>query len=276
MKIPSPVLDVLRHSTVTDTVLLLPPQQLDRKLYEQVNKALAAMGGKWSRSAKGHTFEFDPGDVLAEVVATGEVLDWKKQAQFFETPAEVAGSLVLQADLAGAKDLRILEPSAGRGAIAARIVSAMDPSCTLHLLEKEDRNREALHQWAAKQRGVDIAFVNPPGHDFLQLAGNTPYDRIIANPPFSRRQDARHVLHMWECLAPGGVLASAMSPGVEFRQEREYHAVRGLIDGYGTWERLPAGSFKASGTEVSTGIVRLAKPITHDALGAERDCGVQG
>ena len=41
-KISDEVRDVLARSTITATTVTLPPGQLERKLYEAVNKALAA------------------------------------------------------------------------------------------------------------------------------------------------------------------------------------------------------------------------------------------
>jgi N12 class adenine-specific DNA methylase len=53
------VRDVLEQGWVmTDRVFL--PDDLDRKLYQQVNKALESAGGVWNRKAKAHLFSGDP------------------------------------------------------------------------------------------------------------------------------------------------------------------------------------------------------------------------
>jgi 16S rRNA G1207 methylase RsmC len=36
--------------------------------------------------------------------------------------------------------------------------------------------------------------------DFLSLDERS-FDKIIANPPFSKSQDVKHILHMYELLA---------------------------------------------------------------------------
>jgi hypothetical protein len=43
------VLDVLRAMTCEGDLAVLNSGQLERKLYEKVNKVLAALGGKWNR-----------------------------------------------------------------------------------------------------------------------------------------------------------------------------------------------------------------------------------
>lgn len=43
--IPDEVAAILRASTWQETTLILPPGQLDRKLYEAVNKVLTALVG---------------------------------------------------------------------------------------------------------------------------------------------------------------------------------------------------------------------------------------
>lgn len=53
------VKDVLQRAVITDNSLVLP-DQLDRKLYEKVNKALESAGGIWSRKDNAHLFAGDP------------------------------------------------------------------------------------------------------------------------------------------------------------------------------------------------------------------------
>ncbi|MBY0277906.1 hypothetical protein K2Z84_21440 [Candidatus Binatia bacterium] len=64
---------VLRASTITDTLLVLP-QQLDRKLYVAVDKVLKAAGGKWNRKLGGHAFERDPREILGLALETGAIV----------------------------------------------------------------------------------------------------------------------------------------------------------------------------------------------------------
>jgi 16S rRNA G1207 methylase RsmC len=91
--------------------------------------------------------------------------------------------------------------------------------------------------------------------DFLTAdihKGNHPatFERIVMNPPFTKGQDATHILAAYEYLATGGrliaIMADADSPKLAFlRPETLIH--------------LPAGAFKASGTNVSTRIIQILK-----------------
>lgn len=247
MRLSDQVREVLGAAQVAGNELRLVGQ-LDRKLYLEVNKALEAMGGKWNRKAQAHLFEDEARDVIADAVATGACVDLKKEFQFFETPGAVARQLV---DLAGVSPLdRILEPSAGRGRIVEAIKAA--GGVLVFACELDPRHHPTLGSL-----GVDLVAL-----DFLDLSSKRRFDRIIANPPFTRQQDIVHVRWMWDHLAPGGRLVSVMSPGWTFRSDRRSESFKRLvIENQGVWTLLPEGSFKASGTAVNAGILLLNKPV---------------
>ena len=77
---------VLQNCTVEGTVVKLPNVQLDRKLYQEVAKALELIGGKWKGGKVfGFVFATDPTDLLHQI-ANGEKGNLKKEFQFFATP----------------------------------------------------------------------------------------------------------------------------------------------------------------------------------------------
>jgi hypothetical protein len=81
------------------------------------------------------------------------------------------------------------------------------------------------------------------------------------NPPFSKRADIKHVMHAFKFLKPGGRLVAIMSAGVSFRDDKLGTAFRSIVIGNGgTIEPNPEGSFKASGTSVSTVMVTMNAP----------------
>ena len=81
------------------------------------------------------------------------------------------------------------------------------------------------------------------------------------NPPFAKGQDVEHVLHAWEFLTPGGVIAAIVAPGFKFRREKHFEAFRDLHEQHGQCEiDVEAGAFKESGTNVATRIVVWRKP----------------
>src|SRR5438132_7829541 len=111
-KIDDDVRDVLSRASCQDLSLRLPAGQLDRKLYERVNKALVNAGGKWNRSAQVHIFPSHAQPKLLAMLGTGVSIDEKKRDQSFFTPPELARKVVAMASVHGHA---VLEPSAGMG-----------------------------------------------------------------------------------------------------------------------------------------------------------------
>ena len=88
--------EVLQNCTVEGTTVKLPNVQLDRKLYQEVAKALELIGGKWKGGKVfGFVFATDPTDLLDQI-ANGEKRNLKKEFQFFATPEKLADELVIE------------------------------------------------------------------------------------------------------------------------------------------------------------------------------------
>ena len=87
------VLAVLSTASIEGNSVILNCGQLDRKLYQDVNKALEALGGKWSRKAKGHVFSADPSEKLDNAILTGEVTPPSKNG-YFPTPKQIVMRLI--------------------------------------------------------------------------------------------------------------------------------------------------------------------------------------
>lgn len=240
MRVTDDVMLILTNCR-TEVDKLYLPGQLERKTYEAVNKVLEAAGWKWSRRDKAHLADGGAADALDQIVLTGEVAR-PQDFGFFETPDAVAGMLVDEADVKSGH--KILEPSAGRGALVRRVAE---------LAELVD-----CYEVQAKHCAyLRVAFTGLPvvveEADFLAVTPIPIYDRVIMNPPFAKRQDVAHVLHALKFLKPGGVLASVMSAGARFRQDRLAQEFRAVIDSTGGYiEDLPEGAFKESGTNVRT------------------------
>lgn len=164
---------------------------------------------------------------------------------FFPTPPAVVAKMLDRARLE--PGLLVLEPSAGSGNIADAIRGA-HPGVGVHCIEPNYRLREIL-----TLKGYTIL-----GYDFMEATSVRAFDRVIMNPPFERQQDIDHVRKAYQFLKPGGVLVSIMAPGFEFRSDRKSAEFRDWLDEVDAhYEDLPEGSFKASGTGVSTRIVTI-------------------
>jgi predicted RNA methylase len=246
-RIDDDVLVALRQAKTEGNGLWLAGQ-LDRKLYVKVNEVLEALGGKWNRKAKRHLFDGAAADLLGDVLTTGEYVDMKQEFQFFETPYSLSKRMCGIAQICLVS--RVLEPSAGRGAIAK---TARAFGATVHCSELQPKLADELQAEG----------FNTVQCDFLQQEPDPIYDAVVMNPPFNKSQDLSHVRHAYDFLAPSGVLVAVMGMGWTFRQDRKATEFREWLNArkYCEMEELPAGTFKQSGTMVNTVLVTIKKDI---------------
>jgi predicted RNA methylase len=246
MQIGQDVLAVLDGAVVEGNSLKLTCGQLDRKMYVAVNKILEALGGKWNRKTAAHVFPDDPEDRITSVLLTGEVAV-PKDFGFFQTPEPLAKRVIDLAYLT--PGMSVLEPSAGTGALAAlaaEVVGAENVRCV-----------ELLPENCARLEGLGFKVYQC---DFLSFEPFPAFDRVVMNPPFGKQADIDHVTHAHRFLAPGGRLVAIMAAGVLFRDNRKTKAFRDLVgQNDGEIEQNPDGSFKPSGTSVSTVTVVMGK-----------------
>jgi predicted RNA methylase len=222
--------------------------QLDRKLYVEVNAALEAIGGKWKKGPKAHLFEASPEDALDQILVDGGFHDTKQELNQFFTPEPLAKKIVSRADVKGKI---VLEPSAGRGAIADEAIA--QGAKQVYCIEIDGKHCERL-VGRHKNMLVDRA-------DFLLTKSNgLKIERVVMNSPFARQADIAHVTRAFEFLEPKGLLVAILSAGIKFRDNAKSKAFRALVASVGgTIEDLPDESFKESGTNVNTVLVTMRK-----------------
>lgn len=239
------ITEILNNCTVDNNVVKLPPTQLDRETYLGVKKSLEKIGGKWTGGkVQGFKFDFDPTDLLTDLQG-GKDRNIKKEFQFFETPESLAKRIVELAEIQQGN--YVLEPSAGRGAILKQIT--LDRKICFFEIFEQHRN---------------YLSDNPNflciGSDFLQADETFKYDRIIANPPFSKNQDIDHIRKMYAVLKPKGVLVSVASKHWQTSSNRKETDFRNWLSEIGAEIfEVEAGAFKESGTNISTVIIRIRK-----------------
>lgn len=182
---------------------------------------------------------------------------------FFESPEETARQLARYAFVASLPPgARVCDPSCGRAALllAARAERRTDDLCYEGVELDWDRWQMASAHGFAIHHG-----------DTLSYTPVALYDVILTNPPFSvageRRTWMKHIYHVWNWLAPDGML-SAIVPDTWI--DDQWHAEKGegrirrefyeFVDAHGyIAERLPMGHFKEVGTNVATAIIVLNK-----------------
>lgn len=247
MKVNQNVLNVLAAAEIDGNNVVLVGT-LDRALYAQVAKVLKAAGGTWNRRAQATVFDDPAEPILEAIMLTGEVTDARKEFDAFYTPADLAAEVVEQAfvHLEMGAPLRVLEPSAGDGALV-REVLRHPAEVTAFDIRTEP--------WAVEPP-AGCTFVE---QDFLTVESTGDFDIVVMNPPFSRQQDMRHVIHALDFLRSGGRLVAIMSPAWTFRSTAVAKDLRRRTDEAASysWRDLPDGSFKPSGTSVNTGVLEV-------------------
>lgn len=159
---------------------------------------------------------------------------------FFPTPEEVAQRMFELADVEAG--MCVLEPSGGTGALIKPVVDNVDTEILTY--EYNSSLCDILRRSFPDYR------VCVKNEDFLEVTDHQGcYPRIIMNPPFDMGADIKHIKHAMTLLKPGGKLVALCSGGP--RQEKELQPLAT------SWERLPEGSFKESGTMVNAVLLMI-------------------
>lgn len=188
----------------------------------------------------------------------------KNYGAFF-TPPELAERVLDMADIGTVRVddsgvlPRVLEPSAGGGALASVLARKGYTDITCVEIQRVYANELVAQGFKTKQ--CDFLDMKLP----VQLS--QMYDLVVMNPPFDRGRDCDHVIHAFGFLKPGGKLVAIMSARAEFGTDHRHRALHALIDrvnhaGYrgAMWNDLPSGSFNSSGTNVETTLLIIRKP----------------
>lgn len=252
-KLSEEALEALAQATAQGAIIRLGPDQLDRKVYVEVDKALKAAGGKWNRKLRGHVFDlyYVNTQQVLDNLRGGSYVDRKKVHAQFESPEPVVERLMELADVQAG--MKVLEPSAGTGNIVA---ACLERSAKVTAIEIQDECVEAM-----RRRFEHIADVTVSKGDFLEIRFEQEFDRVVMNPPFTRGADVDHVVRAWDFVAPGGRLVAVMSASaksLEFSARAKGTWLYECIANYGRVEDLPEDSFE--GTSVRTCVVVMDKP----------------
>ena len=171
---------------------------------------------------------------------------------FFPTPQPLAYAMV--GDACIDHGMRCADLSAGTGNIAREIrAMGVEPVCV-------EINR-SLWEILVKEF-PDAICGNSLEDDWRHQEGMELFDRIVVNPPFENHQDAEHIQHAFELLAPRGILVAIASEHSWFashKADREFIHWFNMLGGQS--EKLPAGTFLSSQrpTGVNTRLITLQR-----------------
>ena len=243
--------EIINGCRAEDGVIILPNITLDRSDYLKVKKLMESNGAKWVGGKVGGFVCPDADEVLGRLQG-GDLSDRKKQYQFFATPIEIGEAMAGTLNDMTA-NMRILEPSAGRGALITAIRNVYGEAVCPDYCELMPENRRELAE--------NFGDCQDVGDDFLAAKGLTgQYDRIVANPPFAKNQDIRHIRRMYDCLNDTGRMVSLCSPHFEFASDKESVEFRQWLSQVGAVVRtLHKGAFHASGTDIAAVMIVIYK-----------------
>lgn len=258
-RVKEEALDLLRDCTIEGhTILAMPP--VDREIYEEFATVIERLRGKWKRG-KGHVFPYDPSLAIAAVLSTGLMPDDNPHA-YFPTPASIAKDLVDGVNAQwwprgdwSTRKMRVLEPSAGWGALADAVRDRW-PQSEIVCCEIDPLNAATL-----RSKGYTVHEV-----DFLQWSTDEHFDIVIGNPPFSVKGDGdawmTHLEHAWSMLREGGCCGWIMPGAGKWK-----HSARKKYADFREWLQVGGAkmtdhadaAFKDSGTTCKTCDLVVAK-----------------
>jgi len=210
------------------------------------------IGGKWVKKLKAHQFPYDPAPLFNAVLESKE-LPPKNPTAFYPTPKAVVDLMIDAVDLQCRWDeTRILEPSAGTGAIvraANNLKAELEREWKVDCCEILGVNRTAL-----MNEGFNLV-----GDDFLSYNPADLYDVILMNPPFSLEGDKTayitHVEHAWKLLEERGSFAAIVPGGWLYGSTKKLSDFREFVCDSLDFEEIGSGAFKESGTMVNTFLI---------------------
>lgn len=185
-------------------------------------------------------------DAPTEAEAKRPSTEVARDLQFYPTPRHVAQEIIGALHLSGGE--HVLEPSCGDGRI-------MDELAAWNDSREDRRGRDPVTVTGIEYDAGRAERARAKGHhvmtaNFLQVAPDARFDRVVMNPPFYGKHYKLHLDHAEKFLKPGGVLVCIL-PATAYYDH-------GTI--LGRWNDLPVGSFASSGTNVPTGYCVYHKP----------------
>jgi hypothetical protein len=212
-------------------------------LVEKANRVLAAYYGEVLPDAVERDAKVAPSDLNSRSGALSTEL------QFYRTPSKVMN--VLLDNLYIPEGAKVLEPSAGDGAIVAAVLPS---GAKIDAIEVDSGRAAQLNRFPINVQCANFLMVNP----------RAEYDYVIMNPPFYGTHWMEHVKHAFDFLKPGGTLKAILPATAEVGDTARHEAFRAWAEGhkeyYGRmFQDLPPESFIDSGTRVNTVILTLKR-----------------
>lgn len=241
----SSIFDMLE---IKDFKIIFPLKWFSPDVYKSVTEFLKTFKCKRCKVGKQTAFKNQGEFSNEQILKIGKELkgvSLSTKFDFFPTPAELVKKVHSLVEIKS--DDLILEPSAGAGDLIRGLdkknIVCVELNSILATILKEK-----------KYNVKNIAF-----EDFEP---EQKFDKILMNPPFSKRLDAKHILRAFEMLKNGGELVAIHSCGILYATDKISTEFRNLCDKYKVYqEKIPDGMFadSAKGTKIETCITKFVK-----------------
>lgn len=167
-----------------------------------------------------------------------------KDLQFYPTPEALAKRAI---EKFRNKDfVRVLEPSAGNGALAKALKESRYDGW-----QARNVDIDCIEIDISKHPALRSENLNVVGIDFLKFKAGSQYSHALMNPPFS--EGARHVLHAWSILEEAEIVAIVNAETVRNPFSREREQLVRLIEQHGEVEFI-ADAFNCQDVERKTDV----------------------
>lgn len=166
---------------------------------------------------------------------------------------------VVDEDLARRHPWRVLEPSAGLGAIALE-VRECQPNATIRCVELDVDRAKHLSDDGFETYQMDFLEYHPAMFEKPEdnPDGDLLFDTILMNPPFAGDTYIKHIMHAWELLSPNGMLIALAPPSFTFSSRLEWF--KDFVNMHGWYDDLPKQAFKDSGAgNITVKVIRMQK-----------------
>lgn len=207
----------------------------DPRTLRDVNKALAEFYGE----VLPDTTDEKPAKPQASTAVS-------KDLQYYPTPVKLIEDTIRHhwsdSWFAGKK---LIDPSCGCG----RILDAAAKRGAMVYGIEVDHGRAAI----ARGKHHPVLRAN-----FLETEPDPTFDIVFMNPPFYGKHYAKHVLHAWKYLKPGGTLIAILP--ITAREHGLLDHLLPIRRWSEPWHDLPVGAFSESGTNINTTLLIVHKP----------------
>lgn len=234
----------------SEFLVVKPVEEMTDAEYDKIKPVIEKAGGHWREKYKGFVFKTDTSHKEAYT-------EDKEKNQFFPTPYSVVKRMII---LSGMKNMskclspKVLEPSAGRGAI----LDAIKKQCNakIYAVEPNEENLYTLQKkgyYMAEQRTFE---------EWAKQNENqkNSFNYVLMNPPFSQSRDVLHTMLAYEFLKDGGTLVAVVSENSLYYENEHSKKFRDwLYEVDAHIEDVPYGSFKESGTTIDTVLIKITK-----------------